>query len=109
MVMAGFAVGRELPGDMRRIGGLVVFLFVACKTGIWRTGVIAVMAGITILCYGKMGALQYPVIVVDRKSGRRPSRISGMTVFTCIGYTGCQVVGIGCLVIGCFMAAKTGG
>ena len=95
MVMAGFAVGRELPGDMRRIGGLVVFLFVAGKTGIWRTGVIAVMAGEAIPGNCSVCPFQGIIAVMDWECGRLPIGISGVTCLAGVGYGQRNMVWIG--------------
>jgi len=64
---------------------LVVIPFMAAITGVWRIGIIAGMAKVTIAGNIAMCPGQWIIIIMDRESGRLPSRIGRVTGFTGIG------------------------
>jgi len=107
--MARFAFRRELRSNMRRIGCLIIFLFMATETGVGGICVTPRMTGNTISCNGGMGALEWIIIVVYRESGRLPARISTMASLTSQGYPQCDMTWIGRLIIILVMTVRTNG
>ena len=78
---------------------MVVVPFMAAITGIWRIGIVAGMAKVTIVGNIGMCPGQRIIIVMDRESGRRPTRICRVTGFTGNRYSQCCMAGVRRLVI----------
>lgn len=77
--VAAFTIGRELVGGVIGISRRKVVWLVASCAGIGRIGVIAVVTCRTIVGNGSMRAIKWVIIVVNRKSSRRPTRGGRMT------------------------------
>lgn len=110
--VAAGAVGRKLCGFMVGIGGLVIVGNMAAGAGIWRVGVITVVAGGAVVGYSCMRPFQNIIIVVNRKSSRLP-RGGGMTRRAIRWNIQGNVVRVGTLVVilrmaGCAIRRRTG-
>lgn len=82
LIVARRAICRELGSRVIGVGRLVIIRCMATRAGIWRVGVIALVAGSAIIGNGRMRAVKRVIIVVDRKRGRRPAagRVTTCTI-----------------------------
>jgi hypothetical protein len=90
--MTGFTVEGELGRSVRGIVCLVILLRMTSITGIRSLKIIALVAGITILCDETMGSLKNIIIIVNGKSGGLPIGDSRMAIFTAQRDIQCAVV-----------------
>lgn len=93
---------------MVRVVCLVILFGMAAETGIWRIGIIAVVAGCTFVGYGQVCPFNAVVIVMDGESCGFPVGLGGMAGSTIIWYADSHMVGIGSLVVIIGMATGTG-
>jgi hypothetical protein len=93
---------------VRRIGSLVVLGLMTTIAYIRCSCVIPIVAGVAIISYDEVGALQDPIVVMDREGGRCPARICCMTFLAGIRDANVGMVGVGSLVISRLVAGKTG-
>ena len=78
LAVTGCTIHGELRGGVVRIGGRIVIGRMTPCTGIGRVVVIPVVTGSTIVGNLRMRSVQGVIIVVDRKTRRRPARVGGM-------------------------------
>ncbi len=90
---------RELVRHVVRIRRPVVIVQVAARTGVRGVGVVAVVAGGTVVRDCRMCPVQYPEVVVDREGRRLPTRCRRVAACTVGGYSEQHMIGIGRLVI----------
>jgi len=97
--VAVLAGSRELGGNMVGVVGRVIIGHVAAIAGIGRIDVVAVVADRAIIGYGRMGAVQLVIAVVNGEGSRTPVGRRGMAHIA-IGWNAQrQVVGIQTLVV----------
>ncbi len=90
--MAGFTGCREIGGDVIWVCGCGVIILMASETILRGCGIISVMAGRTVIGYRHMCTSQHVIIVMYCEGGRLPSRLRGVTCFTCCGNTDGRVI-----------------
>lgn len=78
-IVAQGAIRREACRGVIGVVAAVVVGGMAAIAGGWRVGVIAVVTGRTIVGNGRMGSIQWPVVVVDGEGRRHPLRRGGVT------------------------------
>ena len=108
LCMAILTGGRELRRLVVGVIRVVILALVATEAGRGRIVVIAVVAGVAIVCDGGMGPDQLVIVIVNGECGRHPVGGRGMAHRTIGRYPQCLVVGIGALCIIRRMAALAG-
>ena len=85
--MASSAVSRKLRCFMVGVGSAIIIRGMATCTSIWRFGIIAVVAGSTVIGYFSVSTSYSIILIVSREGSRTPSRSSGVTGSTISGNT----------------------
>jgi hypothetical protein len=106
LCMALFTVGRESGRLVRRVGGLVVLGLVTAVASIRSSRIVPVVAFVA--GDAQVGALQYPIVIMDRESCWRPARICCMALLAGVRDADGEMIGVGSLVICSLVAGKTG-
>ena len=104
--MAAFAIRGELSSGMVGVSRRIVIAQVATDAGVWGIGIVAVVAGVTVVGNRNMRPVErIKCIVIERR--RRPVAFR-MAICASRRELGGEVVWIGSRIVVCLMATRTG-
>ena len=103
--MATFTVRRELGSSVVGVGRRIVIAQVATHAGVWRIGIIALVAGVAVVGNRNMRPVERIKRIVV-KSRRRPVAFC-MAIRAGGRELGSEVVGVGCSIVVSLVAACT--